>query len=175
MKPATATALASRLTTDVLVRCRRCACEYATPGELIAHKEFLHRMGPDAARKEAAEDATACPGCGRRSGAHNKRCRYPMWRPVVAPPKPWVYEVPTPLPLRVALRAFRKSYLAHVLRVTGPDQRRLAEVLGLAGPAQVRHAYDWSGLTANKGNQKCSRCGDRFHNARRCPKPRRRL
>ena len=156
-----------------LVPCGRCQTTTTTPGELIGHYIQLHRLGQDAAEQEAAEQARRCPGCGRRGGiTHNKTCQWKDWRPhviptVPTPPTPlWSYAVPVLLPLRVAMRAFRKSYLAHAVSECGGDAVKLSVVLGVCRTS-VHDALKDVGLPklGDKATYTCGRCGKTGHNA----------
>ena len=163
-----------------LVPCGRCQTTTTTPGELIGHYIQLHRLGQDAAEQEAADQARKCPGCGRRGGiTHNTTCQWKDWRPHViatVPKSAWVYTMATLLPLRVAMRAFRRSYLAHVVHAAGGDPNRITEILGLA-PRSIYELALENKLTGVgiAGQKTCSRCRQTGHTSRasRCPKRRR--
>ena len=162
------------------VGCSRCSARYATPGELIAHLAYVHVMGDEQARLEAMQAAESCPGCGRRSGNHNKTCRVRgTWKPpaALAPASPrplWSYAMPVLLPLRVAMRAFRRSYLAHAVAECGGDAIKLAPVLGIERNT-VHQALKAAGLPrlGDKATYTCGRCGRGGHNAATCRRRRR--
>ena len=159
------------------VGCSRCSARYATPGELIAHLAYVHVMGDEQARLEAMQAAESCPGCGRRSGAHNKTCPVrETWRPPApASPRPlWSYAMPVLLPLRVAMRAFRKSYLAHAVSECGGDAAKLSVALGVCRTS-VHDALKDVGLPrlGDKATYTCGRCHLQGHNAATCKSKRR--
>jgi hypothetical protein len=155
------------------VACRRCTSTYDPLGALVAHKTYEHGMAEGAARDEAAQDARACPGCGRRSGTHAPRCRLPSWRPYDAAERwpasaeAFTYAMPVLLPLRVAARAFRASYLGHVKRLCAGDVQRFARILGIRESSvsvTLRNAGVPPHLT-----RRCRLCGGLAHYNRPCP------
>ena len=173
---------AARPTPQETVACRRCECVFTTPGSLIEHKRYAHLLPDELAIREAAEDAAACPSCSRRSGHHNQSCGRKDWKPVGMQwlPRPfdaWTYAMPVLLPLRVAMRAFRRSYLAHVVTAAKGDPDTITKILGLVPRSiyQLAHDEKLTGLGI-AGQVRCSRCQQIGHTSRssRCPNRRRR-
>ena len=168
-------ALSRPESTADLVGCGRCSARYATPGELLAHLSHVHVMGDEQARLEAMQAAESCPGCGRRGGTHNKMCAYRVTglTPVAASsPRPlWSYAVPVLLPLKVAMRAFRTSYLAHAVTECAGDAALLSAVLGV----RVRGALKDAGLPKleDKATYTCGRCRTPGHTSATCRSRRR--
>ena len=91
-----------------------------------------------------------------------------------AAPPLWSYAVPVLLPLRVAMRSFRKSYLAHAVSECGGDSTRLAVALGLA-PHSIHDTLKDAGLPrlGDKATYTCGRCHLQGHNAATCKSKRR--
>ncbi len=161
------------------VPCGRCTMTFTRPGEALAHYVQLHGLGIDLAEREAADQAQRCPGCGHRGGlVHNRLCTRKDWRPLitvrsttpVSPPTAWVYSMPVLLPLRVAVNAFRKSYVAHVKEICGGSYAEMGKTLGYT-PAGLYVLLSREGVT-NPSKQACRRCRRPGHNARGCPKRR---